>query len=135
MPIQFSVDAKYKTELCKNFFETGMCEYGNRCQFAHGKIEQAQVVRGGHNTKFRTKDCTSFFYKKLCMYGIRCTFRHEHSSFQQLHRLYYTAHLNTFESLFAQARSETAFVNQYRPVTHSLPVFTDIHAQGDDEMA
>jgi hypothetical protein len=28
---------RYKTELCKNFEETGKCNYGNKCEFAHGK--------------------------------------------------------------------------------------------------
>lgn len=93
-------DAKYKTAMCTHWFETGYCHFGDKCQFAHGKVEQANVVRNGLNQKFRTKDCTSFFYKKLCMYGIRCTFRHEHSSFEKVHRLYYRCHLTTLESLF-----------------------------------
>ena len=29
--------AKYKTELCKNWIETGKCKYSVRCRFAHGK--------------------------------------------------------------------------------------------------
>ncbi len=27
---------KYKTELCKNFSETGFCPYRKKCKFAHG---------------------------------------------------------------------------------------------------
>jgi hypothetical protein len=27
---------KFKTELCKNYMEKGLCRYGPRCQFAHG---------------------------------------------------------------------------------------------------
>ena len=29
----------YKTELCKNYEETGKCNYGSKCEFAHGKNE------------------------------------------------------------------------------------------------
>ena len=28
--------AKFKTEMCKNWIETGHCRYGKNCQFAHG---------------------------------------------------------------------------------------------------
>lgn len=28
---------KYKTEMCKNFSETGFCPYRDKCQFAHGE--------------------------------------------------------------------------------------------------
>ena len=27
---------KYKTKLCRNYMETGLCKYGRVCQFAHG---------------------------------------------------------------------------------------------------
>ena len=27
---------KYKTKMCRNFMETGLCKYGRVCQFAHG---------------------------------------------------------------------------------------------------
>ncbi len=30
---------KYKTEMCKNWIEIGVCRYGNKCQFAHGDFE------------------------------------------------------------------------------------------------
>ena len=29
----------YKTKLCKNFIETGHCDYGEICHYAHGKEE------------------------------------------------------------------------------------------------
>lgn len=32
-------EAKYKTEMCKNWVETGKCNYGEKCKFAHGKNE------------------------------------------------------------------------------------------------
>ena len=33
------IDPKYKTELCKTFSDTGICPYGDKCRFAHGKEE------------------------------------------------------------------------------------------------
>lgn len=35
--------ALYKTELCKNFTNTGECKYGDMCQFAHGKDQIRHV--------------------------------------------------------------------------------------------
>lgn len=32
-------ETKFKTEMCKNWSETGRCNYGNKCRFAHGKDE------------------------------------------------------------------------------------------------
>ena len=29
-------DDKYKTEMCRNWVQTGTCRYGDKCQFAHG---------------------------------------------------------------------------------------------------
>ena len=28
---------RYKTEMCKNFVANNYCDYGERCQFAHGQ--------------------------------------------------------------------------------------------------
>jgi hypothetical protein len=35
---KFLSDPTYKTELCITFISTGFCIYGNRCRFAHGKM-------------------------------------------------------------------------------------------------
>ena len=32
-------ESKYKTELCKNWVDIGVCKYGKRCRFAHGYDE------------------------------------------------------------------------------------------------
>ena len=37
-----SPNQNYKTELCKNYTESGGCPYGWRCKFAHGKDELAR---------------------------------------------------------------------------------------------
>lgn len=32
-------EGKYKTEMCKNWIESGNCHYDVKCRFAHGKTE------------------------------------------------------------------------------------------------
>ena len=34
---------QFKTILCKNFQETGKCDFASRCQFAHGKSESLRA--------------------------------------------------------------------------------------------
>lgn len=46
-------EAKYKTEMCKNWIETGKCNYSDKCKFAHGKTELVQKVAA--NKHFKTK--------------------------------------------------------------------------------
>lgn len=48
-------DAKYKTEMCKNWVDTGKCNYGEKCKFAHGKGELNQKMAA--NKHFKTKKC------------------------------------------------------------------------------
>ena len=66
-------NAKYKTELCKSFRETGNCKYGEKCQFAHGAAELRSVPR---HPKYKTEKCKSFHTTGFCPYGPRCDFIH-----------------------------------------------------------
>lgn len=51
-------DTKFKTELCKNWVETGRCNYGRKCKFAHGKQE---LVEKQFTTKgYKSKECNSY---------------------------------------------------------------------------
>eukprot|EP00941_MAST-03F_sp_MAST-3F-sp1_P004072 g4072.t1 len=44
----------YKTRLCMPFIQTGFCQYGVKCQFAHGQSEiRMDVNTGTQNTKSR----------------------------------------------------------------------------------
>jgi len=43
----------YKTEFCQSWMETGICRYGNKCQFAHGKEELRPVIR---HPKYKTEN-------------------------------------------------------------------------------
>ena len=70
---EISTQNLYKTELCRSFEETGICRYGAKCQFAHGKAEQRPVLR---HPKYKTEVCKTFFSTGSCPYGRRCRFIH-----------------------------------------------------------
>jgi butyrate response factor 1 len=63
----------YKTELCRSFAETGLCRYGLKCQFAHGKDELRPVQR---HPKYKTEMCKTWASIGTCPYGTRCRFIH-----------------------------------------------------------
>eukprot|EP00005_Dracoamoeba_jomungandri_P014264 CAMPEP_0174264646 /NCGR_PEP_ID=MMETSP0439-20130205/23267_1 /TAXON_ID=0 /ORGANISM="Stereomyxa ramosa, Strain Chinc5" /LENGTH=405 /DNA_ID=CAMNT_0015350635 /DNA_START=106 /DNA_END=1323 /DNA_ORIENTATION=+ len=64
----------YKTELCRSFVETGVCRYGAKCQFAHGRPELRPVLR---HPKYKTEICKTFHTIGTCPYGTRCRFIHK----------------------------------------------------------
>lgn len=35
---------QFKTILCKNFEDTGKCDFASRCQFAHGKLRELDIT-------------------------------------------------------------------------------------------
>ncbi|CEP12947.1 hypothetical protein [Parasitella parasitica] len=63
----------YKTELCRNWEESGHCRYGNKCQYAHGSADLREIDR---HPKYKTQKCRTFHQTGSCPYGSRCTFRH-----------------------------------------------------------
>uniref|UniRef100_A0A8C5KAI6 mRNA decay activator protein ZFP36 n=1 Tax=Jaculus jaculus TaxID=51337 RepID=A0A8C5KAI6_JACJA len=65
--------ARYKTELCRTFSESGRCRYGAKCQFAHGLGELRQANR---HPKYKTELCHKFYLQGRCPYGSRCHFIH-----------------------------------------------------------
>lgn len=71
-------EKKNKVQLCRQFFETRWCPYGERCKFAHG-VSQLLTQREGTN-KYKTRCCLNFKNKGFCIYGSRCNFIHEHST-------------------------------------------------------
>ena len=68
-----SVSTRYKTELCRSFVESGVCKYGEKCQFAHGNDELRSITR---HPKFKTENCRRFHTVGFCPYGSRCHFIH-----------------------------------------------------------
>lgn len=68
---------KYKTELCKNFSETGWCPYEDRCQYAHGYNDcSLNMFIQNKKAAYKTKRCKSFWNEGKCNYGKRCQFSH-----------------------------------------------------------
>lgn len=65
--------SRYKTELCRPFEESGVCKYGDKCQFAHGYNELRNLTR---HPKYKTELCRTFHTIALCPYGARCHFIH-----------------------------------------------------------
>jgi hypothetical protein len=70
-----SFKVKYKTEMCKNWQETGHCEFFDSCSFAHGKFELLQ--KSGMPKNYKTKMCKKFHKDLFCPYGARCQFLHD----------------------------------------------------------
>lgn len=122
--------------MCKNWIENNECRYGNKCQFAHGKEELCifrAAIAAKTSDKRRTKNCRVFYKEKHCMYGSRCMFRHEHRHYEQIMRHYYGHNLTTLESLYANSKNQTNFVNDFKTDVHKLPIFEQIHAEFEEE--
>jgi hypothetical protein len=111
-------DTKFKTELCKNFSETGRCNYGKKCRFAHGKTElqEKNVV---DKNRYKSKLCNSFYTNMFCPYGSRCLFIHEQRTLREIKVNYYQKLLN-----FPELRGNSHFAKSKR-----LPVFASISGE------
>ncbi|CAF2056855.1 unnamed protein product [Rotaria magnacalcarata] len=68
---------RYKTELCRSYQETGLCKYGEKCQFAHGYNEVRSLNR---HPKYKTILCRTYHCTGYCPYGPRCHFLHDEYS-------------------------------------------------------
>lgn len=68
-------ESRYKTELCRQFMELGVCEYNDRCLFAHGAYELKSIPH--RHPKFKTERCSAFHDIGFCAFGPRCSFIHE----------------------------------------------------------
>lgn len=54
---------RYKTELCRSYQETGLCKYGDKCQFAHGYDELRSLNR---HPKYKTILCRTYHCTGYC---------------------------------------------------------------------
>ena len=68
---------KHKTEMCRKW-ESGNCEFGSKCAFAHGKHELKPKL--DRPLKYKTAKCKNFFNEGFCLYGPRCQFSHKDNS-------------------------------------------------------
>ncbi|KAA6375707.1 MAG: hypothetical protein EZS28_028766, partial [Streblomastix strix] len=69
------ISARYKTEMCRNFVETGRCQYGSGCAFAHSKNE----LRQSDSSQLRSSSQCKNFHSGccICYFGSRCRFIHK----------------------------------------------------------
>ena len=91
-----TIDVKFKTELCKNYKENGICKYETRCKFAHGKHE---LVNKKVNNFYKQRNCETFFTKGACPYGSRCTFRHDERRIDLIQKPFQTKLLDLTKEL------------------------------------
>lgn len=72
----------YKTEMCKNWIQTGECEFGAECAYAHGKDELKKKASSIHKN-YKTKMCKKWHVSTPghCSYGDKCQFIHDEFDF------------------------------------------------------
>jgi len=71
---------QYKTTLCKNYQDHGKCDFGARCQFAHGQLELRTLAQNyiHLNPAYKTKMCPYFMEggASRCPVGVNCQDSH-----------------------------------------------------------
>lgn len=81
---------RYKTQLCKNFLTEQGCQYGDKCQFAHGPQElrtmnsqpgMQEMLKPMQQYQkniinYKIVKCKNWEKDGTCKYGSRCSFAH-----------------------------------------------------------
>lgn len=108
---------KYKTELCKNWIETGKCSYSVRCMFAHGhhELTSAQISQKVAPVVKR-QPCEKFHNELYCSYGTRCLYIHDNRSLKELPNAQFAKNL-----LLLEDRMTSPWAS-----THRLSIFKDL---------
>lgn len=68
---------RYKTVLCRNIIEKGVCPYGDKCVFVHSTAEQRSLDDAVRSALYKTTLCRNMLEHGVCPYGDSCTFIHE----------------------------------------------------------
>lgn len=70
----------HKTVPCQAWKDTGRCNYGKRCKFAHGPEELRPIMKTPvkifNNPRYRTALCIKYTTFGFCPYGDQCHFIH-----------------------------------------------------------
>jgi len=76
---------QYKTTLCKNYQDSGRCEFGARCQFAHGQLELRTLAQNylQLNPQYKTTLCSHYTEHGTCPQGHNCQFSHGRQELRQ----------------------------------------------------
>ena len=72
--LRSELQVKYKTELCRNW-QSGFCEFGDKCFFAHSLEEIRDKVQLSFGLK--QMKCKSFFELGYCLVGSKCQYSHK----------------------------------------------------------
>ena len=56
--------------MCRNYLETGICNFGDGCPFAHGQLDLSK------NSCYKTALCRHFSTHGSCPMGKACQFSH-----------------------------------------------------------
>ena len=74
----------YKTSLCKNFSDDGTCNFGDRCNFAHGTADLRRGIQDhGEKPIFKTSMCRNIMSQGSCNHGQACRFAHSPQELQR----------------------------------------------------
>lgn len=115
---------KYKTELCKNWIEVGVCRYEGKCQFAHGEDELVGKMPPS-NAKYKSKTCTTFSEKLYCPYGKRCLFRHDDRGVEEIFKSNYNIKLAYLPESYHNTLFSTDLANQ-KVESKRLKIFQEV---------
>jgi len=133
-----SFKVKYKTEMCKNWENTGHCEFEDSCSFAHGADELK--IKTDVPKNYKTKLCKRYHKQMYCPYGARCQFLHGEvqdkpmlsetvaatSSEQTKKKKQVSKRQSTAKVLESDLYSELKKVNLARPLNGRLSIFEKI---------
>jgi hypothetical protein len=91
-------EVKYKTELCKNWIETGKCNYSIRCMFAHGNHELVTAEKVEEiKTSYKQELWERYHNFSECSYGTRCVYIHDQRSTNDLPSSFFGKNMNLLE--------------------------------------
>ena len=71
-----SESRKRKTQLCTTYRDTGHCDFGEHCWYAHGSAELQEVA---FTARYKQLPCSSYNRDGTCSYGHKCAFAHNES--------------------------------------------------------
>mmetsp|Transcript_3254 Transcript_3254/g.2718 ORF Transcript_3254/g.2718 Transcript_3254/m.2718 type:complete len:307 (+) Transcript_3254:3-923(+) len=114
---------KYKTEMCKNWVETGKCSYSVRCMFAHGyhQLSSSQAKEPA-KISYKKTLCEKFHKESYCSYGSRCVYIHDERSLDVLPHSYYGKGLISLPDVW----------NNPLISSRRLPIFSEIMRKTDE---
>jgi hypothetical protein len=62
--------AMFKTTVCQAWKDSGHCNYGERCRYAHGAHELRRPVQRSQPRHYKTVRCNKFVQFGICPYGL-----------------------------------------------------------------